>query len=368
MGAEEQDLFRNVGNTQQSVTKVNETSEEISKKTQEYNKFVDGLLSKLSPQDRKKVMEGLKKQAQDQDLKSAVAESYDMLDNVNTFDDSELNVFSGLGTGCKDLDEKYLLGFRPGQLVMLGGGSGLGKTTLLMFWCLRWVLEGHSIAWVALEDDTVEEMNKFKAMVRGKGLLGKNLKDEYGGQFKLFPVEKAGAIRNNPEHSKAVVRAYQIAFNTDVVVLDMLNNVVAQNSSQKDATMDEFLHSLRDIAIELGITVFVTSMMREASGINAKEKEQAKYNPSYHEIYGMSTSSYAVQKVITLSEVPEWAGDNNDYKNGEIDKFNYRRFIGIHVPKTRQGRTTPSGGNILEIVYTGGGSQIRFVDRGFCEW
>ena len=367
MGVEEQNLFRNVGETQQKMEKVAEASEELSKKTEEYNKFVKGLLSKLPPQDRKKVIEGLKKQEAEQSLRSAVAESYDMLANVNTFDDSELNVFAGLGTGCKDLDEKFLLGFRPGQLVMLGGGSGLGKTTLLMSWCLGWVLDGHSIAWVALEDDINEEMNKFKAMVRGRGLLGKSLKEEYGGEFQLFPVEKASAIRNHPENFKAVVRAYQIAFKTDVVVLDMLNNVVAQNSSQKDATMDDFLHSLRDIAIELGITVFVTSMMREASGINAKEKEQAKYNPSYHEIYGMSTSSYAVQKVITLSKVPDWAGDGN-YKDGEIDKFNYHRFIGIHVPKTRQGRTTPSGGNVLELVYTGGGSQIKFYDRGFCEW
>lgn len=363
---EEQDLFRNVGQTQASVNKVTETSEEISKKTEEYNKFVDGLLSKLSPADRRKVTEGLKKQKEDKDLKSAVAESYDMLANVNDYDDSQLNVFSGLGTGCKDLDEKYLFGFRPGQLIMLGGGSGLGKTTVMMFWCLRWVLEGHSIAWVALEDDIEEEMGKFKPMVRGKELLGKNLEQEYGGKFRLFPIDKAGAIRNNPENFKTAVRAYQILYGTDIVVLDMLNNVVAQNSSQKDATMDEFLHSLRDIAIELGITVFVTSMMREASGINAKEKEQAKYNPSYHEIYGMSTSSYAVQKVITLSKVPEWA-NNGLFKDGQIDKFNYHRFIGIHVPKTRQGRTTQGGGCVLEIVYTGS-NQIRFVDRGWCEW
>ena len=367
MGTEEQDLFRNVGKTQRAVNNVTEASVELSKKTEEYNKFVKGLLSKLPPQDRKKVMEGLKKQEEEQSLKSAVAESYDMLANVNSYDDSELNVFSGLGTGCKDLDEKYLLGFRPGQLIMLGGGSGLGKTTVMMFWCLRWILEGHSVAWFALEDDISEEMNKFKAMVRGRGLLGQDLKEQHGGEFQLFPVEKASAIRNNPENFKTAIRFYQLAYKTDVVVLDMLNNVVAQNSSQKDATMDEFLHSLRDIAIELGITVFVTSMMREANGINAKEKEQAKYNPSYHEIYGMSTSSYAVQKVITLSQVPEWAGDGN-YKDGEIDKFNYHRFIGIHVPKTRQGRTTPSGGNILEVVYTAGGSQIRFADRGFCEW
>lgn len=364
---EEQDLFKNVGKTQSAVTKVSEASQELSKATNDYNKFVDSLLSKFSPADRKKVMEGLKKQQEDQDLKSAVAESYDMLANVNDYDDSQLNVFAGLGTGCTDLDNNYLYGFRPGQLIMLGGGSGLGKTTVMMFWCLRWVLEGHSIAWFALEDDIEEEMGKFKPMVRGKGLLGKDLEKEYGGKFKLFPIDKAGAIRNNPENFKMAVRAYQILYGTDVVVLDMLNNVVAQNSSQKDATMDEFLHSLRDIAIELGVTVFVTSMMREASGINAKEKENAKYNPSYHEIYGMSTSSYAVQKVITLSKVPDYAGDGK-YADGQVDKFTYHRFIAIHVPKTRQGRVTPSGGNVVEIIYTAGGSQIQFADRGFCEW
>lgn len=366
---ENEDLFRNVGKTQESVNKVSEASQELNKATNDYNKFVGKLLSKFSPADRKKVMDGLKKQQENQDLKSAVAESYDMLANVNNYDDTKLNVFSGLGTGCKELDEKYLFGFRPGQLIMIGGRSGLGKTTVMMFWCLRWVLEGHSIAWFALEDDIEEEMGKFKPMVRGRGLLGKNLEEEYGGKFKLFPIDKAGAIRNNPENFKTAIRAYQILYGTDVVVLDMLNNVVAQNSSQKDATMDDFLHSLRDIAIELGVTVFVTSMMREANGINAKEKDNAKYNPSYHEIYGMSTSSYAVQKVITLSEVPDYAEqDGEGFVDGQIDKFNYHRFIGIHVPKTRQGRTTPKGGNVLEVVYTDGGKQIRFADRGFCEW
>lgn len=366
---EEQNLFRNVGKTQQAVNQVTEASVELSKKTEEYNKFVKGLLSKLPPQDRKKVIEGMKKKAEEQSLKESVLESYDMLDNVNSYDDSELNVFSGLGTGCKDLDENYLLGFRPGQLIMLGGGSGLGKTTVMMFWCLRWIIEGHSIAWFALEDDIAEEMSKFKPMVRGRGLLGKNFKEEFSGEFKLFPIDKSSSIRNNPENFKMAVRLYQLAYKTDVVVLDMLNNVVAQNSSQKDATMDEFLHSLRDIAIELGITVFVTSMMREANGINAKEKEQAKYNPSYHEIYGMSTSSYAVQKVITLSRVPDWAEkDGVHFVDGQIDKFNYHRFIAIHVPKIRQGRVTPSGGNILEVIYTANGSQIKFADRGFCEW
>ena len=364
MNTEEQDLFRNVGKTQQAVNQVTEASVELSKKTEEYNKFVKGLLSKLPPQDRKKVIEGMKKKEEEQSLKESVLESYDMLDNVNTYDDSELNVFSGLGFMSGD-PENYLLGFRPGQLIMVGGGSGLGKTTVMMFWCLRWIMEGHSIAWFALEDDIAEEMSKFKPMVRGKGLLGKNFKEEFGGEFKLFPIDKSSSIRNNPENFKTAVRLYQLAYKTDVVVLDMLNNVVAQNSS----TLPCSVHAprARDIAIELGITVFVTSMMREANGINAKEKEQAKYNPSYHEIYGMSTSSYAVQKVITLSRVPDWAGDGK-YTDGQIDKFNYHRFIAIHVPKIRQGRVTPSGGNILEVVYTANGNQIKFADRGFCEW
>ena len=364
---EEQELFKNVGKTQEAVNKTNSASEEIDKATKEYHEFVNKVLSKLSAADRKKVKEGLKKQQEDENLKGAVLESHDMLAEVNDYDDSNLNTFSGLGTGCPDLDERYLYGFRPGQLIMLGGGSGLGKTTIMMSWCLRWVLEGHSIAWFALEDDLDEEMGKFKPMVRGRGLLGKNLEEEYGGKFKLFPIDRAGSIRNNPENFKAAVRIYQILYDTDVVVLDMLNNVVAQNSSTKDATMDDFLHSLRDIAIELGVTVFVTSMMREASGINSKEKENAKYNPSYHEIYGMSTSSYAVQKVITLSQVPDWA-ENGIYQDRQEDKYTHKKFIGVHVPKTRQGRTTPSGANVIEIDYETGGSKIKLVDRGFCAW
>ncbi len=364
---EEKDIFKNVGKTQAAVSKVTETSEEISKATAEYNKFVEGLLSKLSRADQRKVREGLKQQEKEDELRLAVTQSYDMLAGVNEYDDSQLNTFAGLGTGCPDLDERYLYGFRPGQLVMLGGSSGLGKTTLLMSWCLRWVTEGHSIAWFALEDDLEEEMGKFKPMVRGRGLLGKDLKAEYGGEFKLFPIDHSGSIRNNPENFKTAVRIYQILYKTDVVVLDMLNNVVSQNSSAKDATMDEFLHSLRDIAIDLGVTVFVTSMMREAGGINAKEKESAKYNPSYHEIYGMSTSSYAVQKVLTLSAVPDWA-ENGIYQDRQEDKFTYKKFIGVHVPKTRQGITTPSGGNIIEIDYLNGGSQIKVIDRGFCAW
>ena len=362
-----EDIFKNVGKTQASEERVSATQQEISKATQEYNKMVNGLLSKLSRAEQKKVRESLQKQQEDEDLRKTVAESTDMLGLVNTYDDSQLNTFSGLGTGCANLDERYLYGFRPGQLIMLGGGSGLGKTTIMMDWCLRWILEGHSVAWFALEDDLEEEMGKFKPMVRGRGLLGQDLAKEYGGQFRLFPIDKSGSIRGNPEVFKMAVRIYKILYNTDVVVLDMLNNVVAQNSSMKDATMDAFLHSLRDIAIELNITVFVTSMMREAGGINSKEKENAKYNPSYHEIYGMSTSSYAVQKVITLSEVPDWA-EGGIYTNRQEDKSTYKRYIGVHVPKTRQGRTTPSGGNVLEIVYRAGGSQIEVVDRGFCAW
>lgn len=363
---EEQDLFRNVGKTQQAVNNVTEASVELSKKTEEYNKFVKGLLSKLPPQDRKKVIEGMKKQEEDQSIKDSVLESYDMFDNVNTYDTSDLVGFSGLGTGWKTLDEDYLFGFRPGQLIMLGGSSGLGKTTVLMSWCLDWALKGHSVAWFALEDDIDEAMTKFKPMITAKGLLGKNFKEEYGGEFKMFPIDKSYAIRNNPENFKTAVRLYQIAYKTDVVVLDMLNNVVAQNSSQKDATMDEFLHSLRDIAIELGITVFVTSMMREANGITARDKKSAQYNPSYHEIYGMSTSSYAVQKVITLSKVPTAAYP--EYEDKQVDKFTYERYIAVHVPKIRQGRTTPSGGEVVKITYGAGGNKLSLEDMGFKRW
>lgn len=361
----EDDIFKNVGQTQQSVQKIDEASKELSDVSERYNKFVEGMLSKFTPAERKKVLAGLKKQQEDADLKSAVAESYDMLTNVNDYDDSQLNVFSGLGTGCSQLDENYLYGFRPGQLIMVGGGSGLGKTTIVMHWCLNWVLEGKSIAWFALEDDIEEEMGKFKPMVRGRGLLGQDL-TEKGGAFKLFPVEKSGSIRGNPENFKMAVRAYQILYNTDVVVLDMLNNVVSQNSSRDDATMDKFLHSLRDIAIELGIVVIVTSMMREAGGINGNEKYNNKYNPSYHEIYGMSTSSYAVQKVITLSKIP--TETYPQFEDKQEDKYHYKRFVAIHVPKIRQGRMTPSGGEVIELVYGAGGAQLSVRDRGFYEW
>lgn len=365
------EMYKNVGKTAGSIKERQAVVSEIAKASAEHSKFVDGLLSKFSPEDRRKVLEGLKEQRENEGIKKAVAESYDMLANVNDYDDSELNVFSGLGTGCATLDNNYLYGFRPGQLIMVGGGSGLGKTTVVMHWCLDWVLQGKSIAWFALEDDVEEEMGKFKPMVRGRGLLEENLAS-YGGSFKLFPVERSGNIRKHPDNFKDAVRAYKILYNTDVVVLDMLNNVVAQNSSKSDEIMDDFLHSLRDIAIELDIVVIVTSMMREASGINAKEKFNNQFNPSYHEIYGMSTSSYAVQKVITLSKVPTEACPNfvdGQFLNGQPSKFSpYKRYIAVHVPKIRQGRMTPSGGEVLEIEYGDRGKSLIIRDKGFYEW
>lgn len=193
-----------------------------------------------------------------------------------------------VSTGWQQLDKLLYGGFSRGELNIFAGGSGSGKSLVMMNIALNWVQMGLSGVYITLE--LSEELTSLRTDAMLTNMSTKEIrKDIENTELRVKMIgKKAGKYRvkglpaqSNVNDIRAYLKEVQIqtGIKVDFVMVDYLDLVMPV--SVKVNPSDQFIkdkyvsEELRNLAKELGI------LMVTASQLNRSAVEEIEYDHSH---------------------------------------------------------------------------------------
>ncbi len=167
-----------------------------------------------------------------------------------------------VGTGFPSIDRSLGGGLRRGDLVVLGGDVGSGKSALSLAMALRMAQAGASVAFLT------GEMTPERVMERALALEGRARVDDLR-KGSLDELTRAGVgaaavrLRDRTPRVESLGEVESLRerireLNVQVVVVDALQALAGGTSSQDEA-LAAAVRTLKSIALDLDVTVLVTA-------------------------------------------------------------------------------------------------------------
>lgn len=270
-------------------------------------------------------------------------------------DSSESFVFEGLSTGYKSVDD-YLLGIKPGDVVMLGGYTNLGKSTVSLDWCMNFARQGANILYFALEDNEREMNSRGKALLKGRGETPESMK-LWKGKFYRYPMAKKLNFFRNKFGIIPAIEALALTRNIQVVCLDMLNDIV---DPVNDRDADDFMVALKEMCDRLDLVLIATTRLREPKGLTQKAQQREKYAPDEDAIYGRGMIKYLATKIITLAQ-----SASHESKPQVAFSGVETHYVSLSVCKNRTGGNTKRENKVITLQFDRGQSLgMKYTDKG----
>ncbi len=167
-----------------------------------------------------------------------------------------------VGTGFPSIDRSLGGGLRRGDLVVLGGDVGSGKSALSLAMALRMAQAGASVAFLT------GEMTPERVMERALALEGRARVDDLR-KGSLDELTRAGVgaaavrLRDRTPRVESLGEVESLRerireLNVQVVVVDALQALAGGTNSQDEA-LAAAVRTLKSIALDLDVTVLVTA-------------------------------------------------------------------------------------------------------------
>lgn len=184
---------------------------------------------------------------------------------------------AGMSTGLKDLDNQ-LGGLRPGQLIVVGGRPGMGKTTLGMGFALDAALNQEKSALVfSLEMSHGQLVDRLVASVAGVSLQkiqsGEVWRDPDDAQAmsgaasrlrgaKLAIIDKGNLTING---IRSTARKFKYKHKLDLVIIDYLQLMGGNGGSNRNEEVSIISRGAKLLARELNVPVVLLSQLNRES-------------------------------------------------------------------------------------------------------
>jgi len=193
-----------------------------------------------------------------------------------------------VSTGWPQMDHILYGGFSRGELNIFAGGSGSGKSLVMMNLALNWLQQGLSGVYVTLE--LSEELSTLRTAAMLTDTSTKDIRRDLDtAELKIkMAGKKAGAYRikslpaqSNVNDIRSFIKEYEIQTESkiDFVMIDYLDLIMPV--SIKVNPNDQFIkdkysaEELRNLAIELGV------LMVTASQLNRSAVEEIEFDHSH---------------------------------------------------------------------------------------
>ena len=214
--------------------------------------------------------------------------------------------------GWNDLTE----GMKPGQMFMISGGTGIGKSLFTRSVALSLAKSGIKVAYLGYEEScetTIERMlseelgynpgfhldTPEKRKQRDPEVI-KNALDTFAPN--LFLVDKFGS--DDFDTFVANVKHYVLAEGCKVVVLDhfsLLADGIALTTDQRRA-IDRCIKDLKTLCVELNFTMLVVCHLSRSGGFGPSHEEGGE--PSLSELRGSHSLAQIPDFVVMLQRNP----------------------------------------------------------------
>jgi replicative DNA helicase len=287
-------------------------------------------------------------------------------------------------TGLNPLDTYLGGGFRAGELVLLGGPQGLGKTTLALQMLRNVVASGGVAVYFSFEHDAptiLERLIGIEAGARhgleavplrrireamenldgGTGSLADRLATAPGGAEAVHAVEgyahrflvhrSNGGTTDVATIRSVVEQAAQQSDGPVLVVVDYLQKIpVAHSEMTEDERVTIVAAGLKDLALELDVPVLAV-VAADKEGITSGRRMRV-----YH-LRGAASLAYEADVVLVMNDKFDVVARHHlVFDVGNAERF--RNFVVVTIEKNRTGLDR------IDLEFRKRFEQGRFEDEG----
>ena len=254
-------------------------------------------------------------------------------------------------TGFEPLDGYLSGGLRPGELTLLGGPQGLGKTTFALQVARQVLAAGHPVLYVSYEHDAVNILERLlaaeageragrdavplrsvRALVEGDGTatsLSDKLAETPGGAEALAAIshdlDRLSVLRGGVRTSIA-----EREVRHPLVVVDYVQKVATDSSiHEEEVRMARVAGELKDLALTAGAPVFAISAS-DSVGITDGKRLRTQH------LRGASALAYEADAVLVLNEKFDVVARHH-LVYGSANAERYRGYAILTIEKNRGG-------------------------------
>jgi len=265
-------------------------------------------------------------------------------------------------TGFVPLDSYLAGGLRPGELALLGGPQGLGKTTFALQVARQAMASGHPVLYVSYEHDAVNVLERLlaaeageragvdavplravRALLEGDGTassLSEKLAQTPGGAEALaavsldidrFHLLRGGVDTSVSDIAKAVSAIGTLGGGEPLVVIDYVQKVALEDDlvADEERRMAYVAGALKDLALTAVVPVLAISAS-DAAGIADGTRLRTQ------NLRGASALAYEADVVLVLNEKYDVVARHHlVYGAANADRFH--AFAVLSIEKNRGG-------------------------------
>lgn len=233
-------------------------------------------------------------------MEDVTAETLKLLDNVDNF--------CGYPTGIYELDRALYGGIRPGELLVIGGKSSMGKSSLARALAYR-LSENRKVLFCGYEgrqtvDNLLFASLHYKVDIRDKVIRGKlpearELIEAWGEVSTLTYVNtKVKDLASLLRNLKVAVRMKGF----EVIVIDhlqyLINAIQHEGKYIKETQVyEDFMLSLHELTVEMNVAVILVTHVRR----NLDSKGQEREEVDIEQFHGSSAIEKFADVCITIS-------------------------------------------------------------------
>ena len=267
-------------------------------------------------------------------------------------------------TGFEILDTHLSGGFRSGELVLLGGPQGLGKTTWALQVGRNVARSGRSVLMFSYEHDLQTLLIRLVALEAGllggpdapslnrvrqtfeavdglTGSLAERLADTDGGAKAIEVVQEyadrlilhrsTGSSTGVEEFRSAVRKVHEDTGQLPLVIVDYLQKVhVDGNIYQEDERVTQVVEALKDMALDEDVPVLAI-VAADKAGIQQGKRMRV------NNMRGSSALAYEADTVLILNDKYDVVARHHlVYNVGNVERF--RHWAVMTVEKNRNGQ------------------------------
>ncbi|KAI8869739.1 P-loop containing nucleoside triphosphate hydrolase protein, partial [Ramicandelaber brevisporus] len=224
-----------------------------------------------------------------------------------------------------------LKGHRRGELTIVSGATGVGKTTILSQLSLDYCSQGVSTLWGSFEIQN-KRLAKRMLIQHAKLDLTTDLDqfDNYANQFSRLPLFFLRFFGSTPANEVVNAITHSVdAYDVKHVIIDNLQFMLSGQGRNLDKwdIQDDAIAKLRKLATEKDIHVTLV--------VHPRKSQDANEPLDIHSVFGSAKVTQEADNVIFIQRYPHQRqfGDRASGANGDDDALNPRahlRYLDVH--------------------------------------
>ena len=232
----------------------------------EYQEAMNKVLNTSDTKHLKEVVSGVNRKSDDVLDGMIASEKYDYKDKIlSVLNQKEI---ASISTGFESLDE-IIEGFKPGQLITIGAGTGVGKSAFAVNLALNITKQGYKVGLWSFEMSEEEVVERITSVVTCISKKDNARQEERYNAARKYIDSTSDNIQIFTDRIRDLSSFYlqcrrlSIRENMKVVIIDYLQLIHLSNDARGNrvAEIEYLTTNFKNIASELGITIIILSQL-----------------------------------------------------------------------------------------------------------